>query len=100
LVAQIEARLSQSAKGSFAVSRLRLQALQQQVEMLNPRATLARGYAIVRRADGTVVLSADAVEDGEALLLELRDGVLSAHASAERPKPNSHPRFPLGTEEL
>ncbi len=100
LVAQIEARLAQSAKTGFAVSQLRLQGLTQQVEMLNPRATLARGYAIVRRSDGTVVLSPPSVEDNEPLLLELRDGVLPARASAERPNTDSPPRFSLGTEEL
>ncbi|WP_433230051.1 exodeoxyribonuclease VII large subunit [Actinomadura formosensis] len=43
---------------------------------LSPAATLERGYAIVQRADGTVVRGAGAVEDGERLHVRLAGGRL------------------------
>jgi exodeoxyribonuclease VII large subunit len=71
-------RLQRSLTTRLAFQKLHLRGLRQQLDMLNPRATLARGYAVVRRADGTVVLSPTTLADGDELLLELRDGVLGA----------------------
>ena len=43
--------------------------------LLSPRRTVARGYAIVRDADGgAVIASAAGVDPGDALSIELRDG--------------------------
>ncbi len=80
MVDQLRDRLQRSLQTLFTVQQLQLQGLQQQLEALSPRATLARGYAVVRRADGTVVLRPDEVADNESLLLELRDGLLAARA--------------------
>jgi exodeoxyribonuclease VII large subunit len=77
-VEHLRDRLQRSLTTSFAFQKLHLRGLRQQLDMLNPRATLARGYAVVRRADGTVVLSPSTLADGDELLLELRDGVLGA----------------------
>lgn len=77
-------RLQRSATTTFTLQRLRLDHLRQQLETLNPRATLARGYAVVRREDGTVVLDPTAVKEGDALVLELRDGLLGARAEKDR----------------
>ncbi len=80
LLMQTGERLQRNAKTMFTMQQLKLQHLRQQLETLNPRATLARGYAIVRGADGSVVLDPSVVGADEALLLELRDGVLRARA--------------------
>lgn len=48
--------------------------LQSQLRMLNPLAVLGRGYSLTRKADGTVVRSADAVESGESIVTQLADG--------------------------
>jgi exodeoxyribonuclease VII large subunit len=64
LVERRRARLDQSA------ARLRA---------LSPRATLERGYAIVRRGD-EVLRSAAAVAPGDPLAVELADGTFGARA--------------------
>lgn len=73
-------RLHRAAATSSALRRVRLGSVRGRLEMLSPLGTLARGYAIVRRADGQVVLAPAEVEDGAALRLELRDGPLGARA--------------------
>ena len=80
-VDQLQGRLGRSAEMIFKLQRLQLQVAQQQLEALSPRATLARGYAIVRRDDGTVVLDPAAVAVGDALHIDLRDGVLDARVA-------------------
>ncbi|MBV9789389.1 MAG: exodeoxyribonuclease VII large subunit [Chloroflexi bacterium] len=77
-VQQLRDRIQRGLTTHIAFQKLNLRGTRQQLEMLNPRATLARGYAVVRRADGSVVLSPESVADGDELLLELRDGVLGA----------------------
>jgi exodeoxyribonuclease VII large subunit len=60
-------------------------ALQQQARVLQSvsyEGVLARGFALVTRADGTLVRSAAAVADGDALKLRLADGELAATAGA------------------
>lgn len=79
-VQQLRDRIQRGLTTHIAFQKLNLRGTRQQLEMLNPRATLARGYAVVRRADGSVVLNPESVADGDELLLELRDGVLSARA--------------------
>jgi exodeoxyribonuclease VII large subunit len=53
--------------------RASLQAASGRLRALSPRATLARGYAIVRR-DGALVRSASAVATGDLLAVEVADG--------------------------
>jgi exodeoxyribonuclease VII large subunit len=48
--------------------------LQSQLRMLNPLAVLGRGYSLTRKADGTVVRSAESVGSGEMLTTQLADG--------------------------
>ncbi|HEY0734545.1 MAG TPA: exodeoxyribonuclease VII large subunit [Herpetosiphonaceae bacterium] len=77
-VQQLRERIQRGLTTHIAFQKLTLRGTRQQLDMLNPRATLARGYAVVRRADGSVVLNPATVADGDELLLELRDGVLGA----------------------
>ena len=59
-----------------------------QVRALSPAATLDRGYAVVQRQDGRVVVDADLVEAGELLRVRLARGELAARAVASaRPQP-------------
>ncbi len=51
-----------------------------QLSGVNPQATLARGYAIVRHKDGTVVSSRLQVQKGDALQVQVADGVFEAAA--------------------
>jgi exodeoxyribonuclease VII large subunit len=52
------------------------------VRALSPAATLERGYAIVQRADGSVLRDPAAVPAGEALTLRVAGGALPATAGA------------------
>jgi exodeoxyribonuclease VII large subunit len=52
--------------------------LRRRLEGLNPLAILERGYALVRRADGSVVRSASAVGVGDEVDVRVADGVIGA----------------------
>ncbi|HYG05383.1 MAG TPA: exodeoxyribonuclease VII large subunit, partial [Stenotrophomonas sp.] len=56
---------------------LRLHALARSLEAVSPLATVARGYAIVSREDGSVVRSAAQVGVGERLRARVGDGVIA-----------------------
>lgn len=75
---QLGRRLQRAIDHRLVLEDHRLDALRQRHATLSPRATLARGYAIVRRWDGSVVLHAADVDAGDPLLLEVRDGVIPA----------------------
>jgi len=55
---------------------LKLRGLARSLEAVSPLATVARGYSILRQADGTVVRSVAQVEGGERLRARLSDGNL------------------------
>jgi exodeoxyribonuclease VII large subunit len=59
--------------------RARLEQSAARLRALSPRATLERGYAIVRR-EGELVRSAAAVSPGDALAVEVADGTFGARA--------------------
>jgi exodeoxyribonuclease VII large subunit len=48
------------------------------VRALSPAATLARGYAVVQRADGAVVRTPEDVATGDAVRIRLGGGELAA----------------------
>jgi exodeoxyribonuclease VII large subunit len=52
------------------------------IRALSPLATMRRGYAVVRGADGHVVSSADAVAVGDVVDIRLADGAVHAKAEA------------------
>jgi exodeoxyribonuclease VII large subunit len=59
----------------LALERERLHGLKLRLETLNPQATLARGYAIVRRRDdGRVVSRVDHAAPGDRLSVQVSDG--------------------------
>jgi exodeoxyribonuclease VII large subunit len=74
-------RLDRSIGTLLQLQQLQLRSAQQQLDALSPKATLARGYAVVRRADGSVVLDPQAVSPAEPLQIDLRDGVLPVRAA-------------------
>lgn len=63
----------------------RLQGMAQQLELVSPRAVLARGYAILQRADGSVVRRAAEVPAGEQLRAALADGALDLTVLSSSP---------------
>ena len=80
--------LLNSAQSAIAQSmnghRERLKAHALQLRSLEPRGTLARGYALVqRRADGQVVRSVSQVKGRERLDVQVADGLFPAEVSKQ-----------------
>jgi exodeoxyribonuclease VII large subunit len=74
-------RLDRSIGTLLQLQQIKLRSAQQQLDALSPKATLARGYAVVRRADSSVVLDPQAVSPAESLQIDLRDGTLAVQAA-------------------
>ena len=60
-----------------------------QVTALSPASTLARGYAVVQRADGGVLRDAADVSRGDEVTVRLAHGSLAATVQASSPSPAS-----------
>lgn len=71
------------ARQQLVDARLRAEALVREVLGQGPDKTLGRGFAIVRAggAEGAAVTSAEQIEPGQVLDIQLRDGHLSVRAS-------------------
>ncbi|OZI74465.1 exodeoxyribonuclease VII large subunit [Bordetella genomosp. 12] len=71
-------RLVRGQQALLAERRARLQALAAQLRALDPENTLARGYAVLRDAQGQVVSQAAALAPGEGVTIDLAQGRVSA----------------------
>lgn len=71
---------------ALAGKRQRLDELAGLLHSLSPLAVLGRGYAVARRADGTVLASAAGARVGEDLALVLPDGEVDAKVTSIRRK--------------
>ena len=71
-------RLKRGARAGLERADGRLRRSSGVLAVLSPRATVARGYAIVRAADGSVVASAAALEPGDRVAVEMRDATVAA----------------------
>ena len=77
------ASLRRAAGARAQVAAGRVERAEALLALLSPRRTVARGYAIVRAGDdGRVVASVAGVDPGDALSIEMRDGLLDARAGA------------------
>jgi exodeoxyribonuclease VII large subunit len=74
-------RLDRGMSGRFSEWRAELRLRQSRLESVSPLATLRRGYAIVRGADGSLVRSVAHVETGQQISVELADGRLKANVT-------------------
>jgi exodeoxyribonuclease VII large subunit len=70
----LNGRLEQAMQRRLEKIRARLVLAQTGLAAVGPVATLKRGYAIVRRADGQIVRSVTAVAPGDALAVQVVDG--------------------------
>lgn len=77
-VDELVRRIGNRVLHSSQLRRAQLGGLQAQLNALSPLATLERGYAVVRRADGVVVISPSQVDAGEKVLITVRDGTIEA----------------------
>jgi exodeoxyribonuclease VII large subunit len=80
-------RLTTQTSRAAELRRVRLRGLSAQLAALSPRATLARGYAVVRHvAGGYVLTSPDQAAPGDHLRITLREGDLLANVVDQIPK--------------
>ncbi|HWC35863.1 MAG TPA: exodeoxyribonuclease VII large subunit [Mycobacteriales bacterium] len=81
-VADLRERADRAARSMLSHRDAELAGLRGQVTALSPQATLDRGYAVVQRADGSVVRDAAGVTEGEPLTARVAVGTLHVVAEA------------------
>jgi exodeoxyribonuclease VII large subunit len=77
-VDELARRLERAGQSRRALLRERVGGLERRLAGLNPLSILERGYAVVRRADGSLVRSARQVGVGEEIGVRVSDGSLLA----------------------
>ncbi len=77
----------------------RLDRLARLLTSLDPEGPLQRGYALVRRQDGSLVRSAVSVRPGEALDLKFADGQRQAVVTGTAPKADRKPAPPPAAQQ-
>jgi len=82
---QLLRRLPAPVPRRLAAAQMALDAAAGRMRTLDPRHTLARGYAIVRDAHGGIVRDAARLEQGQPLALEFARGAADATVEAVRP---------------
>ena len=80
-------RLQHAASGRLAAVAQRLALAQRALHAVSPLATLARGFAVVTLADGTLVTDAAAVAPGAEIEARLARGTLTARVSGREEEP-------------
>ncbi|AWM87958.1 exodeoxyribonuclease VII large subunit [Microvirga sp. 17 mud 1-3] len=78
LVRRVSERLEPALRGQIDRKAKRFESLGQLFDSLNYKSVLARGFALVRDADGQPLRGAEEVMDGQALVLEFADGTAQA----------------------
>jgi exodeoxyribonuclease VII large subunit len=76
--AQLHIRLRHALQRRVEANVHRLNLAQQKLDAVSPLATLARGFAVVTRADGTVITDAANVAVGEEIRARIQRGSLRA----------------------
>jgi exodeoxyribonuclease VII large subunit len=76
--------LLQERMGNILARRVeRLRGVEQLLDSLSPKQTVARGYAIVRRrADRSIVTSAEGLRPGDDLTIQVKDGNIQTRVQA------------------
>ncbi len=93
-LASVLGRLTLTASAQTQRHRARLDTLERMRETLGYRATLLRGYAVVR-GDGDVVTTANAAKNADVLEIEFADGKVKTGQGAAAPaKTRSKPKPP------
>lgn len=82
IVGDLRERADRAAVSLLTRHQAELTGLRGQVTALSPQATLDRGYAVVQRADGSIVRDAAVVAEGEALTARVAAGTLHVVAEA------------------
>lgn len=91
-VRQTAARLQPSVERALVGHARALAGQSRMLETLSHRSVLARGYALVMRADGEIVRAAAGLHAGEALDLAFADGIIPVMVSAGGSAPKKRKR--------
>ncbi|MBV8876948.1 MAG: exodeoxyribonuclease VII large subunit [Gammaproteobacteria bacterium] len=83
-VEELRARLERAGRERINRSAQRLALAQRALDAVSPLATVARGFAIVKRADGTVLTDAAAVGIGEEIEARLTRGSVTARVTGRK----------------
>ena len=81
---QLRTRLERAARERLERRAQRLALVQRALDAVSPLATVRRGFAIVKRGDGTVVTDAATVAIGEEIEASLARGTLTARVTAKK----------------
>jgi len=82
-VDELVRRLESSVAHRADLQRAQLEGVKQQLLALNPQAVLARGFAVVSKADGKLVSSHKDVVAGEKLRVQVADGEFGVDVNKE-----------------
>ena len=100
LTRRVAERLAPALQGQIARKADRLDAVSKLFDSLNYKSVLKRGFALVRDADGHPLNSAEAVLDGQALVLEFADGTADATGGRIGTRPRvPKPKLVVGEEQ-
>ncbi len=80
-----ERRMDIGLQGIFKTHRQHLLTLQNSLIQLNPENVLARGYALARLPDGTIIRDSQQARIGENIEITLHRGSLTANIQAKKP---------------
>ena len=83
-IEQLRDRLERAARQRVTAIAQRLALAQRALDAVSPLATLARGFAIVKRADGTVLTDAATVAVGDEIEARLARGTLTARVTGSK----------------
>ena len=83
-LSQAAKTLEQIPKGYFLAKENRLNLAIKTLNTTSPLATLARGFAMVTRADGTIVTDASAVNVGDEIQASLAHGQVTARVTGKK----------------
>jgi exodeoxyribonuclease VII large subunit len=81
--AELRIRLHHALQRRVEASGHRLTLAQQKLDAVSPLATLARGFAVITRADGTLLTAADSVSVGDEIRARLHRGALRARVTRQ-----------------
>lgn len=83
-IAQIEPRLLQSMHKRLQHSGQRFSHIIEQLHMVSPLATIARGYSVTRDNNDRVITNVEQVKTGDVVSIQLSDGHVSASVLATK----------------
>jgi exodeoxyribonuclease VII large subunit len=74
-------QLTQTASHELKTQQIRIQSLLHNLDTLDPRAVLQRGYAVARTMEGKIARQAQTLKVGERLLLQLGEGAVQVEVT-------------------